>query len=267
MQTNPGILHAFIPTVCLITALLQSAFPETLSCGELLDLGDSAYGKFDNIHALDHYSRAFKACPGNYDAIMKMTRALIDAGEDITAGRSESLFIEGLRYADTLRLRYPDSAQSCFLTAIAAANLAQVKTGMRRIPFAMLIDGNIRKSIADAPHFAPAYVVLGAYCREVAVANPFLKMLVGMFFGWMPKESLVESEHALQQALKLDPGNIYAHLELARTYIAMGRKSDATPLLEQIQELPVTWHQDKKLKEQARHILQKLPAEKKLPLF
>ena len=239
-------------------ALVQSATGQVPSCRVLLDLGDSSYGSFDNIRALDHYTRAFKTCPDNYEATMKMTRALIDAGEDIAAKKSESLFTKGLRYADTLRLRYPDSGQSYFLTAIAAANLAQIKVGMKRIPFAMIVDGNIRKSIARDPQFAPAFVVLGSYCREVAVANPVLKMLVGLFYGWKPKGTLDESDQALKHALTLDPGNVYAHLELARTYEVMEKKQDAIALLEQMQDLPDAWHQDKELKKRGRQILKRL---------
>ena len=130
---------------------------------------------------------------------------------------------------------------------------------MRRVPFAMIVEGNIRKSIAVGPPFSPAFVVLGGYCREVAAASPFLKMLVRLFYGWDPEGTLVESEQALQNALKLDPGNIYAHLELARTYAAMGKKPEAVDLLERMQGLPIAWHQDEKLKEEGRKMLKKLP--------
>jgi tetratricopeptide (TPR) repeat protein len=257
-RTTLTLRRAILPAASMLLAVLQYAVAQTQPCSAEIDIGDSAYAKFDNIRALDHYTLAFRTCPDNYEATTKMTRALIDAGEDINAKKSESLFVKGLRYADTLRLRYPDSGQSYFLTAIAAANLAQIKVGMKRIPYAMIIDGNIRKSIARDPLFAPAFVVLGSYCREVAVANPVLKMLVGLFYGWKPKGTLDESEQALKQALVLDPGNIYAHLELARTYEVMGRKQDAIAHLEQLQELPNTWHQDKELKRKGRQILETL---------
>jgi tetratricopeptide (TPR) repeat protein len=258
-KTGPAVLHALIGTGCWILVLLHCALPETRSCDTLIDMGDAAYARFDNIHALDCFRRAFGTCPGRYEAVMKMTRALIDEGEDRKAGDgAESLFTAGLRYADTLRRRYPDSGQGYFLTAVAAANIAQIKTGMKRVQFAMLIDGNIRKSIAFSPGFAPAFVVLGAYCREVAAANPVLKMLVRMFFGWVPLGTFAESEQTLRQALRLDPGNVYAHLELGRTYLAMGRKADAIAILKQMQGLPDAWHMDTKLKKQGRQTLRRL---------
>jgi hypothetical protein len=233
-KMKPAIRHRLLSAGCWILSLLVCAHPETPPCAALLDSGNAAYTRFDNI------------------------RALIDAGEDIDAEKSEPLYLEGLRYADTLRQRYPDSGQSYFLTAIAAANLAQIKKGMKRIPFAMIIEPNIRKSIADDPRFAPAFVVLGSYCREVAIASPLLKTLVRLFYGWNPQGILVESEQVLQNALKLDPGNIYAHLELARTDAAMGKKMEAVRILEQMQGLPIAWHGDKNLKKTGRQILLKM---------
>jgi tetratricopeptide (TPR) repeat protein len=257
-KMKPAIRQMIPSAGCWILALLVCAYPETRPCAALLDSGEAEYKKFDNMRALEHFSLAFRTCPDNYEATMKMTRALIDAGTGINAKKSESFYTEGLRYADTLRKRYPDSGQSYFLTAIAAANLAQIKKAMKRIPFAMIIEPNIRKSIADDPRFAPGYVVLGGYCREVAIASPLVKMLVRVFYGWAPQGTLVESEQVLQNALKLDPGNNYAHLELARTYAAMGKKTEAIRILEQMQGLPIAWHGDKNLKEAGRQILRKI---------
>jgi tetratricopeptide (TPR) repeat protein len=250
--------QAMVPAGWWVLALLECVWPEMPPCGALLDAGDSAYAGFDNMQARELFARAFITCPERYDATMKMTRALVDAGEDINAKKSEALYMEALRYADTLRRRYPDSGQSYFLTAVAAANLAQIKKGMQRVPLAMTIDRNVRMSIKRAPWFAPAYVVLGSYCREVAVANPLLKTLVRIFYGWDPQSTLPESERTLQKALELSPDNIYAHLELARTNVAMGKKKEAIGALERMQGLPIAWHLDAKLKEEGRTLLMQL---------
>ena len=227
-------------------------------CEVFLDSGNIGYERFDNRLALDNFTRAFKRCPDRYDPLMKMTRALIDEGEDINARPSESLYVEGLRYADTMLHRYPDSGQSYFLSAIAAANLARVKKGLKRVPFAMILDKNIRKSIELAPEFAPAYVVRGAFFREVATANPVMKTLAGIFYGWKPLGTLKDSERTLQKALELSPGNIYAFLELAKTYDALGNKEQAIVLLKRMQELPNVWHQDARLKVDGSQLLKYL---------
>jgi tetratricopeptide (TPR) repeat protein len=240
----------------MVHALLVRA--ETPSCQALLDSGDAAYARFDNATALQRFSRAAGECPDRYDAVMKTARAFIDAGEDMYSRKSETLYVEGLRYADTLLRRYPDSGQSYFLTAVAAANIAQIKKGMQRIPLARIIDSNILTSIAKAPEFAPAYVVLGVYCREVAEASSFLRTLVGIFYGWVPQGTLAESERSLLKATGLAPQNVYANLELARTYVAMGRKKKAIDILERMPTFPRAWHQDDTLQAEGRRLMARL---------
>jgi tetratricopeptide (TPR) repeat protein len=120
---------------------------------------------------------------------------------------------------------------------------------------ARIIDANIRTSIEKAPGFAPAYVVWGAYCREVAEANPILGTLAGIFYGWIPRGTLAESERSLLKATTLAPQNVYAHLELARTYAAMGRRKEAIDILERMPSFPRAWHQDDTLQAQARRLM------------
>jgi tetratricopeptide (TPR) repeat protein len=244
--------------VVFTLAIAPVVYAEHLPCRADLDSGDSAYARFDNAGALDRFSRAMGECPENYDAIMKTARAFVDAGEDMYSKQSEPLFAQGLRFADTLRKLFPDSGQSYFLTAIAAANIAKIKTGMQRIPLARIIDSNIRASIVKSPGFAPAHVVLGAYCRQVAEASPVLRALVGIFYGWTPQGTLAESERSLLKATELDPENVYAHLELARTYAAMGRRKEAIGILERMRTFPRAWHQDDTLQAEGYRLLEKL---------
>jgi tetratricopeptide (TPR) repeat protein len=252
---NKTTVHMIIT---LAPVLLAAAGVNGPPCGMALDSGNALYAKFENQQALYRFAAAFRQCPDSYEPLMKMTRALIDAGEDINGRPSEKLYVEGLRYADTMLQRYPDSGQSYFLSAIAAANLARIKKGMKRVSFAMILDRNIQKSIELTPGFAPAYVVRGAFFREVAVASPVLKAFVGIFYGWKPQGTLKDSQRSLQKALELSPGNMYACLELSRTYNVMGNKKQAIVLLEQMQELPIAWHQDARLKQDGRRLLKDL---------
>lgn len=104
-------LSAFV----LIAATRGTEAPSP-ACVSLLDSGDAGYRRFDNTTALELYTRAYQECPGSYGTLMKMTRAFIDAGENRNKAESAELYNEGLRYADTMQKRYPDSAQSWFLS-------------------------------------------------------------------------------------------------------------------------------------------------------
>ena len=244
--------------IILIIMSVQIFGAELPGCWVLLDSGDVSYAEFNNVKALDRYRRAFLQCPDNYEPLMKMARAYTDVGEDGATGRPESLFVIGMRLADTLRQKYPDSSQSYFLTSVAAGNLCLIRKGARRVRLVRMVEHNATKAIEMAPDFAPAYVVLGVYYREVAIANPILKMLARLLLGGIPDGTLKESEQTLQKALELSPDNIFALLELARTDLLMGKKTDAIEHLKRSQNSKPAWHQDEKLKKKSEQLLQSL---------
>ena len=244
--------------IVLITMSVQIFGAELPGCRELLDSGDVSYAEFTNAIALDWYRRAYLKCPENYEAIMKMTRAYIDVGQGAAIAKPESLFITGLRFADTLRQRYPDSGQAYFLTSVASGNLCFIRKGARRIKLVRMVEHNANKAIELAPDFAPAYVVLGIYYREIAIANPILKILARLLLGGIPDGTLKDSEHTLQKALELSPNNIFGLLELSRTDLLMGKKNEAIVHLTRALNSEPAWYQDKKLKQECEWLLQSL---------
>ncbi len=244
----------------IVAVIMTNASAEPTTCRTMLDSGDSGYSQFDNFRALRWYLRAYDSCGSNYESLMKTTRAYIDAGETANNASSEALFLQGLYLSDSLQRRYPDSAQSYFLKAIAAANITMRKTGRKRIALARIIERNIKKSISLDSSFPPAHAVLGAYYREVATTGIFLRGIARLFFGGVPYGTLDDSRRCLQKALALSPQNIFALLQLARTEEAMGLRNEAVARLKSIEKVPVSWHLDRRLKAEARELLYKLVA-------
>jgi tetratricopeptide (TPR) repeat protein len=251
-------------TVYLLFAALGS-MPGTgrsapSSCGSFLEAGNAAYAAFDNTTALERFRQAYRQCPADYEPLMKMTRAIIDNGEGATPEKSTAYFEQGFRYADSMQIRYPDSSQSYFLMAVAAGNLARSRGPEKRVALARVIERNCLKSIELAPSFAPAYVVLGAYYREVATAGTLQILAANILFGGIPTGTLRDSKQALLKALSLAPQNVYALLEIARTDIAMGNKPEAVQFLERMKKAPCGWHLDNALKIEGLRLLSEMLA-------
>jgi len=242
----------------ILIAATRGVEARSPECAAMLDSGDVEYRQFDNTGALELYTRAYRECPGSYGTLMKMARAFIDAGGDRNNAESAALYDKGLRYADTMQKRYPDSAQSWFLKAVAAGNLARLKSGRRKLVLSRIVEHDIGKSIGFDSSFAPAYIVLGTYLREIATLKPFEKTMFFFLSGKMPAGSLEGSERALLKALKLSPENIDGLLELARTEIALGRNGEAIILLQKMQKCPPAWHLDGKFKDEGAHLLKQL---------
>lgn len=249
-----------IPTTIFLTILfaasISSASPQ--SCAGFLDSGDIAYRRFDNAAALDLYTRAHRLCPDNYYALMKTARALADVGGDRNDRGSAAFFYLGLRYADTLVRRYPDSAQSYFHRAVSAGYLAHLKNGREKFTLSQIVERDIKKSIELDPSFAPAYVVLGVYYREIAELGTIQRTLLRLFLGGMPAGTLEDSERALFRALERSPCNIDALLELAKTKAAMGHAGEAVSLLEKMKDCPDSWHLDGRFRKEGVQLLRRL---------
>jgi cytochrome c-type biogenesis protein CcmH/NrfG len=82
-----------------------------------------------------------------------------------------------------------------------------------------------------------------------------VRLLAETFLGDFPPVSLEESASYLERAIRLDPEDVTAHLELARTYREMGRESEARAELEAALGAPVRERLDAVEKEEARALL------------
>lgn len=223
-------------------------------CRQLLDSGDTYYGKFLDQKAYEFYSKALETCP-DYESLMKTTRALNDIGEDIGGKKGADFFIRSQRYADTMQSKYPDSAQSYFLKAAAAGNLALYKGGKAKVELAKTVESNAKMAISIDSTYAPSHVILGVYYRQVATAGSFQRSLARLLYKKNLEGSLSDSERELLKAIALDNQNIFAHYELAQTWHAMKRKKEAKGQLKITLAVPDNDNEAAQIKREAQEDL------------
>jgi tetratricopeptide (TPR) repeat protein len=225
--------------------------------------GDEYYAQFENKKALDQYEKAYNMCPDSFEALMKLTRAYNDVGEDLNSQHSKEYFEKAVQYAKLLVEKYPGKAASYFYLAATSGNLALFRGGREKVKLSRQIEKNAKKAIELDPKFDRTYVILGIYYREVANANWVLKAFAKSFFGGLPDGTNQDSERMLLKAIELNPGNIYAHYELARTYEKMRKIDKAIKHLQKAIELPIVDHQDKQIKVKAQTMLKQLSRRQK----
>lgn len=248
----PGILSML--SVLFISVLKVGA----QDCQTVIAEGDSLYEVYENRSALEKYRDAYEKCPQSYEALMKMTRTLNDVGEDIGGEQSVPYYQEAIKYADTLQERYPDSVQSYFLKSAAAGNLALYKGGQTKVRLSRAVINNANRAIQLDSSYSPAWVIRGAYYRQVATASSLLKKFANMFLGGLPDGTLEDSREALQTAVRLDSSNDYAVFEMGQTLVAMGKESEAEEYFKKVLSLPNTHNQSDDLDARAREALKQL---------
>ncbi len=226
---------------------------------DYLKEGDNYFEKFDNLDALKYYQKAYLLAPEKYEALLKLTRANNDLGEEyyLQHDRTDAkkYISQGVEKAILLQQNFPDSASSYATLALCYGNMAMFEGGKGKVKLAEKVEVNAKKAIKMNPDDFLPYIIMGIYYREAAKLNWFEKLFANTFFGSVPEGTFEQSLEMLNKALKLEPKAIVITYELAKTYRAMGNKSEEIKLLRKINELPLLNFRDKYIINKSRKIL------------
>ena len=240
----------------LFTIMIVPAHADEAS--DLLIAGDEQYAKFENGKALEIYEKAYAVNPCSYEALMKVTRAYIDRGEDLDNKESEGLYLQAVEHAEWMLKKEPEKAEAYFYASAAYGKLALFRGGKAKVKLSGSVKKNALKSIELDPQYEKPVTALGIYYREVANLNWFLRGFANTFFGGELKATNEQSEETLLKAIELDPQRIYPRFALAKTYKIMRKKDKEKEQLEKVLELPIGDHQDQDKKDKAQKRLEKL---------
>lgn len=214
---------------------------------QLVKQGDLHREHFENLDAAMDYEKAFEIKSSSFEILKKVIISYNDSGEDyrdLDRTRAEEYFNKAIHYAEISRKKFPEKDENYFLQALVYGNLARFSDGKRKVELARNVEENIKIMIQKRPDFAPSYVVLGVYYREVSELSWLTEQFADKLMGGLPDGSLEESREALEKAVSLDPDVIYAQYELAKTYESLKQYKKAIEHYRKVIDLPVTDHLD-----------------------
>jgi tetratricopeptide (TPR) repeat protein len=213
----------------------QTAPPFDALASELATI-DSLRSRGQFQSALSHLDRLAKSHPGRTDVLWRRALMLSDLGRahrntaptDTTVARHRRA-LEVARRACT---HDSTSAWAHLTMALAAGRLTlHVKRG-NRIRYSRLVKRHADRAIALDSTLAPAFHLRGRWHREVADINVIKRALAKAIYGGLPGASFDRSIHNFRRAIALE-SKPYNHLELAKTYLKVGRDSSARAQLRQ----------------------------------
>jgi len=123
------------------------------------------------------------------------------------------------------------------------------------VKLARNVEYNLQKTIELKPEFAPSYIALGIYYRQVSNLSWFQRMFANSFLGGLPGGTIEDSRDSLLKALELDPDFIITHYEIGRTYKEMGEYEKAHYHFNKVLELDIQDHGDIIKQEKVKIIL------------
>lgn len=186
--------------------------------------------------ALSQLSPLAQVHPTQVDVLWRRALMLSDLGrahrdtapEDTTIARHR----RALKIARRACALDSTSAWAHLTMALAAGRLTlHVKRG-DRVRYSRLVKHHADRAIALDSTLAPAFHLRGRWHREVADINIFKRALAKAIYGGLPAASFDHSIQNFKRAIALE-SKPYNHLELAKTYLEVGRDSSARTQLQQ----------------------------------
>ena len=226
------------------------------SAGELLRSGDALDAKHRNQEALVVYLQADALQPDDAEILRKIAKQY--SQQVVSESRSpenKELARKALDFALRAVKCDPDNANARLSLAICYGKAAFLEGARRRIEMSRMIRDEAEAALRLDPGSDYAWHVLGRWNYELANFNAALRFLAETVYGKLPDASNERAAECFEKAVAIQPGRVIHHVELGRTYAALGRKQEARAELSKGLALPSREKDDNESKDRARKAL------------
>ena len=223
------------------------------SASDLLRAGDELDAKQRYQEAVEIYLKADAIQPNDAEILRRIAKQY--SQQMVSESRSpenRELARRAIDYA--LRAEKSDSgnANAHLALAICYGKAAFLESARRRIEMSRLIREEAEAAIRLNPGLDYAWHVLGRWNFELANFNAALRFLAEAIYGKFPDASNARARECFEKAIAIQPDRVIHHVELGRTYAALGQKREALAELKKGLSLPSREKDDNESKERAR---------------
>ena len=248
-------MRQLIPLLALGFAL--SARAE--SAGDLLRTGDTLDAKHRNGEAVAIYLKADALQPDDAEILRRIAKQY--SQQVVSESRSpenRELARKAVYYAQRAVKCDPRNANAHLSLAICYGKAAFLEDARRRIEMSRLIREEAEAALRLDPKSDYAWHVLGRWNYELTNFNAALRFLAETIYGKFPDASNERARECFQKAVAIRPDRVIPHVELGRTYAALGMKQEALVELNQGLLLPSREKEDDESKDRARKAISAL---------
>jgi len=226
------------------------------SAADLLRAGDVLDAKHRNQEAVGIYLEADAIQPNDAEILRRIAKQY--SQQVVSESRSpenRELARKALDYAQRAVRSDPGNANAHLSLAICCGKAAFLEGARRRIEMSRLIRGEAEAAIRLDPGSDYAWHVIGRWNYELANFNAALRFLAEAIYGRFPDASNERAAECFEKAIAIQPDRVIHHVELGRTYAALGRKQEALTELKKGLSLPSREKEDNESKDRARKAL------------
>ena len=225
----------------------------------ILRKGDALDAKLETKAALAAYLEGEKSAPNHAELLRRIAKEYDELMVDTSSPEQKrELGERALGYAKRAVDADPQNALAQLSLAICYGRLAPLLDNKTKIAYSKLVKECADKSRALDPNDDLTYHVLGQWNYELSILNPLMRGFAKLIYGELPPASLEDAAENFRHAIKLNPQRLANHVELGRTYAAMGKAAEAREELQRGLAMPNRDKDDPGTKQRATEALRKL---------
>jgi tetratricopeptide (TPR) repeat protein len=250
-----------VPMVIAATLSFAPTLSSQTTASEHIAAGDREYAARRAPAALSHYEAALDAAPGQYGAIWRVSRTLIDVAEfDSVASRRKAAFIRAGELARRAIELEPQRAEGYFHLSRALGREALSVSARERTKYALEVRKAALEALERDSLHAGALHVMGRWNAEVMRLNGITRMIARTFMGGkvFGEASWDEAKRLLELANKVEPDRTVHRLALGQVYRDTGERAKARAQFEAAIKAPLFDYNDEAYKREAAQELQRL---------
>jgi len=210
----------------------------------------------DTPAALKSYQEADRLSPDNADILCRLAKQYCDSIRLAkTKAEKKDLAQKALDCGLRAVKAAPQSPKAHCCLAVCYAKNFPYSDNQTKVDYSRQIKAEAEKAIEIDPKFDLAYHMLGRWNFEVSNMNFFVKSMVKIAYGGLPKASKKQAIDNFKQAVELMPNRIINHLQLARLYHVTDQETMVAPELQQCAALTPIDMDDKDGQDLAKKIL------------
>lgn len=249
----------------IAAALVLAAGPlAAQTVAEHIAAGDAARCQRNSVAALAHFREALQLDSLSYEANWKAARELTDIGKlmpDSLRKQRDTVYADALELSQRAVRVDSVGADGHYMVAVAVGRVALTKGPRERVRSARLVRDEALRAVAlDSLHDGALHV-LGRWNAEIMRLPGLTKFFAKTFLGAgiFNEASWSNAVSYFTEAIRINPTNIYHHLDLAEAFVDADRQEEAKPHLEEVAQLPLGCDAgDPVFKQEAAALLQKI---------
>lgn len=216
------------------------------STTEVLLEANALFNQHKEAAALAKYMQVLGHDSNNLEALVTASFLSGREGFRLEDGdkRKEPLYRQGMEFAERAYRIAPDSADVNYVMGVATGRMIELLPVKQKVEASRDVKKYAERAIQlNRKHYG-AWHLLGLWHYGVKDLSGTKLFLISLIYGGMPRASYESAIDCFRKAIQYEGEYIVYRLDLAKSYLKLGRKEDARVVLEEALQMPPLIEED-----------------------